>query len=444
MSDADELVRYCFDVVVPMDPDLSVLDGGVVEVSQGRIVYVGQPEDAPRNPGRTVRLGGLAMPGLVNTHAHTPMSLVRGAGDGLPLMRWLTEVMWPREGQMTPEDVAWGMRLGAAEMLRCGITTTCEMYLFEEAVVEGARDAGIRLVMTPAMISALHGEDFGTSQARLDELVAFHRTHHDPDGTVTVGLAPHSAYDLGIDRCAEIAAAAQDIDALLHLHLVETRDEGRELEAAHGGTSTTRLLAEAGVFDGRVLAAHAVWLDDEDLRLVAEHGVAVAHCPMSNMKLGSGVARVPELLAAGVTVGLATDGPASNDALDLWQELRMTPMLARVSRLDAAALGPADTLAMATHGGATALGLDGVGRLAVGQRADMIRLDIEDPAFVPVTRPEELVAHLAWSAGARHVTDVWVEGARVVEDGQCLTIDMERAVAEGHERGRRLARASGT
>lgn len=427
-----------------MDDAEPIIHDGVVDVADGSITYVGTAATAPAVELPIIDLGGLLMPGLVNTHAHTPMTLVRGGGDGLPLMRWLTEVMWPREGLMTAQDVAWGMRLGAAEMLRSGVTTTCEMYLFEDAVIEGATDAGIRLVMTPAVIAALHGSTHGTSTDRIETLIDTHRRHDDPAGTLTVGVAPHSAYDLGLAACADLAALARDLDALLHIHVAESRDEGAELEAAHGGRSTVQLLAEAGVFEGRVLAAHSVWLDDDDLDTYAELGVAVAHCPVSNMKLASGAARVAEMRARGIVVGLGTDGPASNDDLDLWQEVKFAPLLARVSSLDASLLGPRETLAMATRDGAAALGLDDLGSLEPGKRADMIRLDIDDAAFIPVTNDQELLAHLAWSAGSRHVTDVWVQGTRVVTDRRCLTIDEGAARAEGQARGLRLARDSGT
>jgi len=428
---------------VTCNEGFDVVSDAVVDVEDGVITWIGSRDEAPHHSGEVHDLGGLLMPGLVNTHAHTPMTLVRGGGDGLPLMRWLTEVMWPREGQMTPDDVRWGMLLGAAEMLSAGVTSTCEMYLFEDAVIEGAMEAGIRLVMTPGVLAVLHAETFGAAGSRIDHIAELHRRSHDPSGTLTIGFAPHSAYDLGVEYCAELAAAARDLDALLHIHVAETRDEGAELEAA-GGASTVQLLADGGVFGGRVLAAHSVWLDDADLDTYAELGVAVAHCPVSNMKLGSGTAPVPAMRARGIPVGLGTDGPASNDDLDLWQELKFAPLLQRVTSLDAAVMGPRDALTMATREGAAALGLDHVGSLEVGRRADMIRLDIDDPAFVPVSNDDELIAHLAWSAGSRHVTDVWVQGRPVVADRTCLTVDGAAAVAEGRARGLRLARESGT
>lgn len=429
--------RYLAETILTCDEADTVHAQGAIDVEDGRICWVGAAAEAPAVEGITVRdLGGLVMPGLVNAHCHSPMTLVRGAGDGLPLWRWLTEAMWPREGRMTPEDVWWGMTLGSAEMLRAGVTTSCEMYLHEEPVVEAVRASGARLVMTPGVVSALHPDDSGAGRAQ--ELEAFHALHHDPAGLITVGIAPHSAYDLGVGRVAELAELARRLDVLLHIHVAETTQESAELEAVHG-SSVVRILADHGVFEGDVLAAHCVWVDDDDIRLLAEYGVAVAHCPVSNMKLGSGVAPLARMLEAGVTVALGTDGPASNDTLDLWEEVKMAPLLARVTGLDATLVGPAEVLAMATRIGGRAVGLDDVGCLAPGWAADFQRLDLDHHAFVPVTDASELLAHVAWSGGDRRVSDVWVAGEPVVVDGVVLHVDEERARAEVQQRAERLA-----
>ncbi len=421
-----------------------MFERGAVDVAaDGRIAWAGAAADAPATDAPVIELGGLLMPGLVNAHAHTPMTLVRGAGDGLPLMAWLTEVMWPREGRLSPSDVWWGMTLGSVEMLRSGVTTTCEMYAFEHEVIDAGRQAGIRQVMCPGVLSVAHLDEGGGVAERIAEIAGVHDAENDPSGRVTIGFAPHSAYDLGIGPCAEIAAAARERDALLHIHIAETADEGDALADRHGGASVPTLLADAGALEGRVLAAHSVWLDDADLDIYASTGVAVAHCPVSNMKLGSGVARVPEMIERDITVALATDGPASNDDLDLWEEIKIASLLARVSALDPTVMSAQQVISMATRSGGEALGLD-VGVLEPGRWADMIRLDIDDVAFVPVTSPQELIAHVAWSGGSRHVTDVWVGGERVVAGGVCLTVDEARARYEVQHRAQRLAQESGT
>lgn len=425
------------DTVVTCDEQETVFSPGCLDIEENKIVWVGSPENAPDVLDLELKkLGGLLMPGLVNAHAHTPMTLVRGAGDGLPLWRWLTEAMWPREGHMTPEDVWWGMTLGSAEMLKAGVTTSCEMYLHEEALVDAAQASGARLVMTPGVVSALHPDNSGPQRGQ--EISDFYTQHHDPLGRITIGVGPHSAYDLGVERVVELAGLARDLNTVLHIHLAETAQESEDLEQRYG-QSVVRTLADHGVFDGQVLAAHCVWVDDQDIKILADHKVAVAHCPLSNMKLGSGIAPLVALRQAGVTVALGTDGPASNDTLDLWEEVKIAPFLARVAGLDATLLNPQETLSMATRESAQAVGLPSVGSLASGMTADFIRLDLEHPAFVPVTETAELMAHVAWSGSSRSVTDVWVDGQPVVANGQVLTVDEEKARFEVQHRAQRLA-----
>jgi 5-methylthioadenosine/S-adenosylhomocysteine deaminase len=234
--------------------------------------------------------------------------------------------------------------------------------------------------------------------------------------------------------------AARSIDALFHIHLAETEEECIRFVADHG-VSAPAALAGAGVFDGRVLAAHSIWLSDEDLGIYREHDVAVAHCPQSNAKLASGVAPLVEFLARGIRVGLGTDGPASNNDLDLWEEVRLAAMLARIRERDAAALPAASALDLATRGAGLAIGRPDLGVLAVGARADMMAVNLDDPAFVPLLEDDQLIEHLVWSASSRLVTDVWVGGNQVVAAGTCLTVDVDEARAQVETRARRLLRA---
>ena len=291
--------------------------------------------------------------------------------------------------------------------------------------------------MTPAALSVLHGESFGAGGDRLDALAAFHGTYHDPAGRLTVGIGPHSVYDLGVAGVARMAELARSLDAVLHVHVAETRAESEPLEAEYG-CSTVQVLFDHDVLGGRVLFAHAVWVDDDDIAMRAAAGVAVAHCPVSNMKLGSGIAPLVRMIDAGLTVALGTDGPASNDTLDLWEEVKVAPLLARVDALDATVLSAERVLAMATRDGAAAVGLDDVGRLSVGSVADLIRIDLDQPPFTPVTELADLLAHLVWAGSSRSVTDVWVDGRWVVEAGVVQTLDVERAQAEVQQRGLRL------
>lgn len=412
------------------------VDGGAIDISsEGRILAVGAESALGDTDAEVHRVGGLLMPGLVNAHAHTPMTLVRSAGDGLPLQQWLTDGVWPREGKMTSEDAEWGMRLGSAEMLLAGVTTTCEMYLHEAAVVAAVRDAGNRLVVTPGIIAALAPN--GKLDGRIDEIVDFHRANHDPANRISVGFGPHSLYDLSPEQLTEVADRARELDALVHIHLEETKTERDDVIDKWTGRTATELMADIGMLDGRVLGAHGVWLSDSDQRLLGEADAAIAHCPVSNLKLGSGIAPVASMLANGITVGIATDGVASNDDLDLWEELKLTPLLARGRDLDAQAMSAATAIELATVGGAQAIGLDDVGLLAEGHHADVIRIDIDQPAFTPGVDADRLTS-LVFAGSARFVTDVWVGGRQVVADRTCLTIDVDEAMAEVRTRGRRL------
>jgi len=405
--------------------------------SDGRITAVGANLPATRGPVKNV--GGLLMPGLVNAHAHTPMTLVRSAGDGLELRQWLQDGVWPREGKMNPDDARAGMLLGSAEMLLAGVTTSCEMYLFEEALVDAAHQSKARLVITPGIIAAL--SPGGDVSGRLGEIDQFFDEHHNPGGRITVGYGPHSLYDLSPDQLSEVHAHAHTRNALVHIHLEETRFERQEVIEKWTGQTATELLQSIGLLDGRLLVAHGVWLSESDQQLIADAAgeIAVAHCPQSNLKLGSGIAPIAAMRAKGITVGVGTDGPASNDNLDLWEETRLAPLLARGAGHDATAMSAKTALSLATADAARAVGLNDVGDLQPNMWADISRVDLDGPAFA-VGLEEDLASNLVFAASSSVVSDVWVAGERVVENRQCLTVDVAEAVADIRVRGQRLAR----
>jgi 5-methylthioadenosine/S-adenosylhomocysteine deaminase len=430
-------LRLEADAVFTVDAGDTVLAPGAVEIDDGRISWVGDPWQVPAGSGTEVRrLGGLLMPGLVNCHGHSPMALLRSAGDGLPLERWLYEAVWPREARLTDEDVYWGMLLGAAELLGNGVTTTCEQYRHPDGMVEAVLDAGIRALYTPAIFDVPGAGPGSSWEVLLAGACALADATAGKDARLQVGFGPHAAYTVPPEGLRAIAAEARARDALLQIHLAETVAEC-DLVRERYGMSAPALLASEGVLEGRVLAAHAVWLDDADLALLAVHDVAVAHCPGSNGKLGSGIAPLRALLDRGVRVGLGTDGPASNDDLHLWDELRLAPMLARATAGDPDVMSSAAALRLATRGGGEALGLP-VGSLEVGRPADLIRLRTDDVRFTPALSHAELLGHLVWAGAGYLVTDVWVGGAQVVEEGRCTTIDGDRARAEVGQRARRL------
>jgi 5-methylthioadenosine/S-adenosylhomocysteine deaminase len=440
--------RYRADAVVPCDGSRRVLRPGFVEVVDGavaRVGAVGEPDPVVAAGGRVeeVEVRGVLLPGLVNTHCHSPMTLFRGTGENLPLAAWLHDVLWPREAHLTPEDVYWGMTLALAELLCFGVTTTCEAYFFEDAVADAVLAAGARAVVTPGILQlpgSESGEDFWDT--RIAEIVDFHRRRHGEQGRIEVGFAPHAAYTVPLPVLVDVAREARSLDALLHFHLAETESEGKAFEAEHRG-SVPAVLAREGVFEGRVLAAHCIWLSAQDIATLEAEDVAVAHCPQSNAKLASGIAPLVDLIARGIRVGLGTDGPASNNDLDLWEEMRLSAMLARLRERDAAALDSVTALELATRGAGRALGRNDLGVLAPGARADMIAVSLEDPVFVPLLDDEQLIEHLVWSGSSRLVTDVWVDGRRVVESGRCLSVDLDEARAQVEVRARRLQASVG-
>jgi 5-methylthioadenosine/S-adenosylhomocysteine deaminase len=429
--------RLLADTVFTVDQDDRVLRPGAVEFDGDLITWVGDPRGRAPGPDTEVHdLGGLVMPGLINCHGHSPMTLLRSAGDGLPLSRWLSEAVWPREVLQGDDDVFWGMTLGAHELLCNGVTTTCEQYLHAGAVAEAAVTSGIRCVLTPAVFDGPGNERGRSWPVHLAEACRIFDEMDGRAGRLHVGFGPHAAYSLPPAGLTAVAQEAQRRGALVQIHLAETEAEGQVVEERYGMRAPA-LLASLGLFDGPVLAAHAIWLDDADIALMVEHDVAVAHCPGSNGKLGAGVARLSELLARGVRVGLGTDGPASNDDLHLWDEMRLAAILARASAADPGAIPSSCALRLATRGGGEALGLP-VGSIEAGRPADIIRLRTDDARFVPATTEAELLGHLVWAGAGYLVTDVWVGGAPVVAGGRTVQVDGERARYEVEERAHRL------
>ncbi|MEO3876163.1 amidohydrolase family protein [Nonomuraea sp. B12E4] len=372
--------RYYAPIVLPVAADFSVVRDAILDVDgSGRITYCGRAAEAPPTEGAIeTRLSGILMPGLVNAHAHTAMTPLRGMGGDLPLMSWLQDVIWPAEDRMRPGDAYAGMLLGCIEMLRYGVTTSAEMYFHSEQVVAAALDAGSRVLVAPVYFD-LPGRNWRCAMAAIGEWIDQDGLRFGPADRVELCYGPHSAYTLPFEALEATAEAAAARGALVHIHLAESQSEDLKQRLEYG--SVPRLLRKAGLLNGRVLAAHSVHLSGADVQLLAEHGVGVSHCPGSNAKLASGRADLAAFRAADVAVGLGTDGPASNDDLDLWEEMRLAAMLTRLSAMDALAMTAREMLLMATRGGAAALGRADIGTLEPGRWADMIHLSVDGPPF---------------------------------------------------------------
>ncbi len=430
--------RFHAPVVLPADASCSLLRDAVVDVdSDGRISYCGPAATAPGSAAPVTTLTGILLPGLVNTHAHSPMTLLRGMGGDLPLLPWLNEIIWPAEAKLRPEDVRTGMLLGSVEMLRHGVTTSAEMYFEGEQLVDAVLTTGGRVLVAPPVME-LPGLDWRAQLAAIERWIDTDGLRFGPGDRIELGYGPHSAYMLSSDGLRATAESAASRGALVQIHVAEAAAEDLSVREVHG--SVPALLQKLGMLDGRVLAAHAIHLSDSDITLFAAHGVGMAHCPGSNAKLASGIARIADLRAAGVAVGLGTDGPASNDDIDLWEELQLSAMFARLATGDSTILTAADAFLLATRGGAAALGRDDIGALEPGRWADLVHIDLDDPAFAcGVDVPDvQLLSNLVWAAGSRRVRDVWVAGEQVVADGESLRVDRAKVQAEVAETAARL------
>lgn len=399
------------------------------EIFEGSIGIVGNRIEFVSRGARTldgarvIDAGGkVAMPGLVNAHNHISMALLRSYADDLPLMTWLTGHVWPFEACMGRDDVRAGAELGMAEMLLGGTTTSADMYWMDEAVAEAADKAGIRAVIGTSILDGkkdVFDRDFDALQK-----YAGHPR-------ISLMVAPHAPYTCSRETLEYARDTAADANLGLMIHVSETEDEQRIIAEKYGCTPV-ELLREVGLLNEKTLIIHGVFLSDGDIEILREHGCSVAHNPQSNMKLASGIAPVARLVEVGVNVAVGTDGPASNNDLDMWEELRAASLLAKVSSGDPCALSAWEVLRMATVGGAKALGLEGVtGELREGLAADIILVNVEKPHYYPRTN---MVANLAYCGKAGDVHTVIVDGKVVVEEGKLLTLDTEEVCREANRR----------
>jgi len=365
--------------------------------------------------------GLLFMPGLINTHGHAAMSLLRGLADDLVLQDWLENHMWPMEAKFSSEDVYWGTSLAAAEMILSGTTTFVDMYDHMDKVAEVASQAGLRATLTRGVIG-LCPPDVQT--AKLNDAIQFAKTWQGAaDGRIQVMMSPHAPYTCPPDYIERIVAAAHELDLPLHTHMSETAAEV-ELNVKQYGARPVEHLDRLGFFSRPSLVAHAVHLNDEEIALLAERRVAVSHNPVSNLKLASGVARVPDLLRAGVTVSLGTDSAASNNNLDLFEEVRLAALLHKGVSGDPTAIPAAEALRMGTIYGARSIGLgDVTGSLRPGFKADLTAVSIDKAHFVPRT---DYISHLVYAANGADVAHVWVDGRQILRNRELLTLDVER------------------
>ncbi|KQO17353.1 N-ethylammeline chlorohydrolase [Paenibacillus sp. Leaf72] len=422
---------------VTMEDGEHVLQGHMV-VTDDRITYIGA--EAPTGLQADVqKLDGskLAfMPGLVNTHGHAAMTLLRGYSDDQNLQVWLEQKMWPMEGKYIDLDTRAGSALAVVEMLKSGTTAFVDMYDRMDQLAEVVEQSGIRGCLTRGVIG-LCPED--VQQAKLAEAIAFARDWNGKaDGRITTMISPHAPYTCPPDYIEKFVQAAHDYDLPLHTHMSESIAEV-EQNVRDYGVRPVQHLDNLGFFSRPALVAHAVHLNDEEIALLAERKVAVSHNPVSNLKLASGIARVPALLRAGVTVSLGTDSAASNNNLDLFKEINLAALLHKGVSGDPTVVPAIEALRMGTVYGARSIWQeDSIGRLRVGMKADFIAIDIEQPHYYPQT---DIVSHLVYAGSGRDVKHVWVDGRQVVRDGECTLLDEEKIRHDAQASFERLLKA---
>jgi 5-methylthioadenosine/S-adenosylhomocysteine deaminase len=410
-----------------LNPEKPVIQGYML-IEDNRISYIG--ETMPEGEEDTESFDGkglLFLPGLINTHGHAAMSLLRGYGDDLTLQVWLQEKMWPMEGKFTSEDVYRGTALSVLEMLKGGTTTFLDMYDHMDQVAKVAEQSGIRAVLTRGVIGLCPPE---VQQSKLEDAIQFAKQWHGAaGGRITTMMSPHAPYTCPPDYIEKIVQAAHDLDLPLHTHMSETATEVEQNVRDYGVRPAEHLL-KLGLFSRPSLVAHAVHLLDEEIEILAANQVGVSHNPGSNLKLASGVARVTDLLKAGVTVSLGTDSAASNNNLDMFEEIRLAALIHKGVSGDPTAVPALEALKMGTEYGAKSAFLPEVGRLQAGMKADFIALNTEQAHFLPKT---DFISHAVYSASAKDVEHVWVDGQQVVKHGACLTLDEERIRHEAQQ-----------
>jgi 5-methylthioadenosine/S-adenosylhomocysteine deaminase len=405
-----------------MDGERRLIEDGGVAIKGETILAVGTRREITREyrARRVINAAGKAViPGLINTHTHIPMTLFRGISDDLDLNDWLTQVLFPAEAKNVDEAfVRAGTRLGLAEMIRGGTTTYCDMYYFEDAIAEETKKAGVRGVLGQTIIQ------FPVADAKTpDDAIALterfiKRWQGDP--LVVPAAAPHAPYTLSTDDLKRIREQSDRLDSMVVIHVAETKKERDDILAQYGKTPV-EYLDSIGFLSERTIAAHSVWLADNEIAIYKRRGVSAAHCPQSNMKLASGVAPIPAMLAADIAVGIGTDGPASNNDLDMWDEMDTTAKLHKLTSGDPKVVPAEAAFEMATIRGARALKLDRItGSLETGKRADIVILDLDAMHQLPMYN---IYSHLVYTTKASDVRTVLINGRVVMQDRRLLTLN---------------------
>jgi 5-methylthioadenosine/S-adenosylhomocysteine deaminase len=425
LNSADLLVTN--GTVITMKPGEAPIYKGALAIEKDKISAIGQSDafSSWKALRKIDARGGIIMPGLVNTHTHAAMTCFRGLADDLPLMTWLNDHIFPAESKLDYEKVYRGTLLACAEMIRNGTTCFCDMYLFEDAVARAAKTAGVRAVVGEVLYDFPSPNYGPIAQGFAYTKMLIEKWKNDP--LITIAVEPHSPYLCAPELLKEALSLSQAHDIPMVVHISEAQSEVDEITERHGKTPVG-FLADQGLLAANLVGCHCVVLTQADISLLKRHDTKVSHCPESNMKLASGIAPIPQLLKAGVCVGLGTDGCASNNNLDLFAEMDTAAKLHKVSTLDPTVLDAATVLKMATLDGAKTLGLDDkIGSLEPGKSADIIIIDTQKPHLTPMYNP---VSHLVYAVRGSDVSTTIINGRVVMADGRLLSLNLEKVMGD--------------
>jgi 5-methylthioadenosine/S-adenosylhomocysteine deaminase len=416
-----------------LHPDRSVSRGDVlIDRETGNITAVGDPGGVPAGDDELDASGGLVIPGLVNAHTHVAMTLLRGYADDKPLDRWLREDIWPVEAELTPGDVRAGAELGLVEMIRSGTTAFSEMYFHVGAIADAVEEAGLRGVLGHTGITVGKDEEAAHEDVQRS-LDTARELGGRAEGRIGTTFQPHSLTTVGEEYLREYVPEASEAGTPIHTHANETEGEVEPI-IEEQGIRPLEYADDIGLLGPDTFLAHCVHVDEVEIDLLAETGTGVAHCPASNMKLASGMAPIQEMLDAGVRVGLGTDGAASNNDLDVFDEMRDAAMVGKLAADDASAMEAGTVLEAATAGGADLLGID-AGRIEVGSNADLAVVDLDRPHLTPA---HDLVSHLVYAAKGSDVRHTVCDGRVLMENREVLTLNEAAVTKRAEEHARNL------
>jgi len=410
--------------------DRGIIREGLIAIKDCKIIYAGKESKTPQIKAEKIidARGKVATPGLINCHTHLAMTLFRGIAEDQPLQKWLKETIWPLEAKLKPEDVYDGALLGCLEMIKSGTTTFADMYFHEDHVAKAVEKAGLRAVLAQGILDPGFKK---LGEIMLRESVNFAKKYQGyAGGRVTVQLGPHTLYTCGPPLLEKVRQKASELKVGIHIHVAESKETVNQTKKKHGLTEV-QLLEKIGFLGPDVLAAHCVHLTKKEMQLVARHNVKVAYNPVANMKLAQGTAKIKDMLGLGVTVGVGTDGPASNNSLDMFQSMKVAALLQKQYHKDPTVLPARAVLKMATIEGARALGLEkNVGSLEAGKRADIILIDFKKPHLTPNHDP---YANIVYSASGSDVDTVIADGKILMENRNVKTLDEEQVMLKARK-----------